>query len=58
MYYDQVNDIHLFSKIGQIIKVQRAVSSASISSLYVILEAAFTIVYEPACFEKFTISYS
>jgi hypothetical protein len=29
--------------MGQIIKVQRPVSSASISGLYVILEAAFTI---------------
>jgi hypothetical protein len=43
MYYDQVNDIYLVSKMGQIIKVQRPVSSASISGLYVILEAAFTI---------------
>jgi hypothetical protein len=34
MYYDQVNDIHIFSKIGQIIKVQQAVSSAPISGLY------------------------
>ena len=29
MYYDQVNDIYLVSKMGQIIKVQRPVSSAS-----------------------------
>ena len=54
MHY--VNDINLVPKMGQIIKVQRPVSSApinglyhrpvssaSISSLYVILEAAFTI---------------
>jgi hypothetical protein len=41
MYY--VNDINLVPKMGQIIKVQRPVSSASISGLYVILEAAFTI---------------
>ena len=34
MYYDQVNDIYLVSKMGQIIKVQRPVSSASISCLY------------------------
>ncbi len=43
MYYDQVNDIYLVSKMGQIIKVQRPVSSASITGLYVILEATFTI---------------
>jgi hypothetical protein len=43
MYYDQVNDIYFVSKMGQIIKVQRPVSSAPISGLYVILEAAFTI---------------
>ena len=44
MYYDQVNDdIYLVSKMGQIIKVQRPVSSAYISGLYVISEAAFTI---------------
>jgi hypothetical protein len=42
IYYDQVHDIYLVSKMDQIIKVQRPVSSASISSLYVILEAAFT----------------
>ena len=50
MHY--VNDINLVPKMGQIIKVQRPVSPASInglyhrpliSSLYVILEAAFTI---------------
>ena len=41
MHY--VNDINLVPKMGQIIKVQRPVSSASISGLYVILEAAFTI---------------
>jgi hypothetical protein len=35
-----VNDINLVPKMGQIIKVQRPVSSASISGLYVILEAA------------------
>jgi len=34
MYYDQVNDIYLVSRMGQIIKVQRPVSSASISDLY------------------------
>ena len=38
MYYDQVNDIHLVSKMGQIIKVQRPVSSAHISGLYPRLE--------------------
>jgi hypothetical protein len=38
-----VNDINLVPKMGQIIKVQRPVSSASISGLYVILEAAFKI---------------
>jgi hypothetical protein len=43
MYYDQVNDIYLVSKMGQIIKVQRPVSSASITGLYVISEAAFTV---------------
>ena len=43
MYYDQVNDIYFVSKMGQIIKVQRPVSSAPISGLYVILEAVFTI---------------
>ena len=43
MYYDQVNDIDLVSKMGQNIKVQRPVPLASISGLYVILEAAFTI---------------
>jgi len=43
MYYDQVNDINLVPKMGQIIKVQWPVSSACISGLYVILEAAFTI---------------
>ena len=41
MHY--VNDINLVPKMGQIIKVQQPVSSASISGLYVILEAAFTI---------------
>jgi hypothetical protein len=41
MHY--VNDINLVPKMGQIIKVQRPVSSASISGPYVILEAAFTI---------------
>ena len=41
MHY--VNDINLVPKMGQIIKVQRAVSSAPINGLYVILEAAFTI---------------
>jgi hypothetical protein len=44
MYY--VNDINLVPKMGQIIKVQQPVSSASISGLYVILEAAFTIETE------------
>jgi hypothetical protein len=34
---------YLVSKMGQIIKVQRPVSSASISGLYVTLEVAFTI---------------
>ena len=34
MYYDQVKDIYLVSKMGQIIKVQRPVSSAPISGLY------------------------
>ena len=43
MYYNQVNDIYLVSKMGQIIKVHRPVSSASITGLYVISEAAFTI---------------
>ena len=38
-----VNDINLVPKMGQIIKVQRPVSSAPINGLYVILEAAFTI---------------
>jgi hypothetical protein len=33
IYYDQVNDIYLVSKMGQIIKVQRPVSSAPISGL-------------------------
>jgi hypothetical protein len=46
MYYDQVNDIYLVSKMGQIIKVQRPVSSASISGLYVTLEVAFTIALQ------------
>jgi hypothetical protein len=41
MHY--VNDINLIPKMGQIIKVQRPVSSAPISGLYVILEAAFTV---------------
>ena len=41
MHY--VNDINLVPKMGQIIKVQRPVSSAPISGMYVILEAAFTI---------------
>jgi hypothetical protein len=41
MHY--VNDINLVPKMGQIIKVQQPVSSTSISGLYVILEAAFTI---------------
>ena len=43
MHY--VNDINLVPKMGQIIKVQQPVSSASISGLYVILEAAFTIAF-------------
>ena len=43
MYYDQVNDINLVPKMGLIIKVQRPVSSASITGLYVISGAAFTI---------------
>ena len=43
MYYVQVNNIYLVLKMGQIIKVQRPVSSASIRGLYVISEAAFTI---------------
>jgi hypothetical protein len=43
MYYDQVNDIYLVSKMGQIINVQRPVSSVPISGMYVILETAFTI---------------
>jgi hypothetical protein len=34
MYYDQVNDIYLVSQMGQIIKVQRPVSSAPISGMY------------------------
>ena len=34
MYYDQVNDIYLLSKMSQIIKVQRPVSSAPINGLY------------------------
>jgi hypothetical protein len=38
-----VNGINLVPKMGQIIKIQRSVSSASITGLYVILEAAFTI---------------
>jgi len=38
-----VNDINLVPKMGQIIKVQRPVSSVPINGLYVILEAAFTI---------------
>ena len=41
MHY--VNDINLVPKMIQTIKVQRPVSSASISGLYVILEAVFTI---------------
>ena len=41
MHY--VNDINLVPKMGQIIKVQQPVSSASIRGLYVILEAAFSI---------------
>jgi hypothetical protein len=44
MHY--VNDINLVPKMGQIIKVQRPVSSASISGLYVILEAAFILVHD------------
>jgi hypothetical protein len=43
MYYNQVNDIYIVSKMGQIIKVHRPVSSASITGLYVISEVAFTI---------------
>jgi hypothetical protein len=42
MHY--VNDISLVPKMGQIIKVQRPLSSDFISGLCVIFEAAFTIV--------------
>ena len=34
IYYDQVNDINLVTKMDQIIKVQRPVSSVPISGLY------------------------
>ena len=54
MYYDQVNDIYLASKMGQIIKLQRPVSSAYISGLYVILEAAFTIALLGVLLYKYT----
>jgi len=59
MYYDQVHDIYLVSKMGQIIKVQRPVSLASISGLYVILEAAFTIALLGVLLYKYNyITYS
>jgi len=54
MYYDQVNDIYLVSKMGQIIKVQRPVcdirgriynSVAGGIIVQLILEAAFTIAW-------------
>jgi hypothetical protein len=54
MHY--VNEINLVPKMGQIIKVQQPVSSASINGLYVILEATFTIallgvlLYNLPCF--------
>jgi hypothetical protein len=34
MYYDQVNDIYLVSKMDQIIKVQRPVSATYISGVF------------------------
>ena len=39
MYYDQVNDIYLVSKMGQTTKVQRPISAACIIGLY----------YRPVC---------
>jgi hypothetical protein len=38
-----VNDIHLVTDMGQIIKVQRPLLAACIIGLQVILEGAFTI---------------
>ena len=38
MYYDQVHDIHLVSKMGQIIKVQRPVSSILLAACIIGLD--------------------
>jgi hypothetical protein len=42
--------------MGQIIKVQRPVSSAPINGLYVILEAAFTIAFAEGIIVQLTIN--
>jgi hypothetical protein len=56
MHY--VNDINIVPKMGQIIKVQRPVSSAPINGLYVILEAAFTTALLGVLLYKYTLHHS